>query len=218
MESTMVLLAGLVVSSCVAIQLASRLAVQQSGNTSKPETDSEHVKAKQQQLELDLSYAKAYLRLMEAIQDKFQEANRRQPNTVSPSVIQVTQEGVGEARDRVQLLEKGDLSDAGVCVAIAETELRSAQESLGKAEQANGVLAGLWPRCRSRFSRPMSNWPKAGSKKPATCPPNPRFPGPVSNSDSFARKFTGCDCKWLCCARTTERGRNSDGQQPPSSA
>ena len=173
-----ILLAGLVVSSCVAIQLASRLAAQQSGNTSKPETDSEHVKAKQQQLELDLSYAKAYLRLMEAIQDKFQEANRRQPNTVSPSVIQVTQEGVGEARDRVQLLEKGDLSDAGVCVAIAETELRLRRNRSARQSRRMACWRDLWPRCRSRFSRPMSNWPKAGSKKPATCPPNPRFPCP----------------------------------------
>ena len=136
-----IFLAGLVVASCVAIQLASRLPAQQNDNTSKPATDSDHQKDKQQ-LELDLSYAKAYLRLMAAIQDKFQDANRRQPNTVSPAVTQVIQEGVGEARDRVQLLEKGDLSDAGVCVAIAETELRSTQESLSKAEQANGVAAG----------------------------------------------------------------------------
>ncbi len=137
-----IFLAGLVAASCVAIQLASRLAAQQSDNASKPATDSEHEKEKQKQLELDLNYAKAYLRLMVAIQDKFQDANRRQPNTVSPAVTQVLQEGVGEARDRVHLLEKGDLSDAEVCVAIAEAELRSAQESLGKAEQANGVLAG----------------------------------------------------------------------------
>lgn len=136
-----IFLAGLVACGGVAIQLASRLPAQQDDTAHKPATDSGHEKEKQQ-LELDLSYAKAYLRLVEAIQVKFEEANRRQPNTVSPSVIQVIQEGVGEARDRVQLLEKGDLSDAEISVAIAETELRSAQESLSKAEQANGVTAG----------------------------------------------------------------------------
>ena len=74
---------------------------------------------------------------MEATLEKYQETNRRLPNTIRPSVMQAIQENVREARERVQLAEKDDTSDAEIYVSGAESDLRSAQESLSKAEAAN---------------------------------------------------------------------------------
>ncbi len=137
-----IIVAGLVVCGCLAIQVAGHLAAQQNDIPKKSDKESDSQKERKEELELDARYAKAYLRVMELTQERYQEMNRRQPNTIPLSVMQVIQEGVREARDRAQLVEKGDLGYAEIYVAGAESDLRATQELLRKAEAANAVSAG----------------------------------------------------------------------------
>jgi seryl-tRNA(Sec) selenium transferase len=133
-----IFVAGLMACGFLAIQVASPLSAQQKENAptdSAGKSDKEKEKAKEK--ELDIRYAKGYLKLMQATLEKYQETNRRLPNTIRPSVMQAIQENVREARERVQLAEKDDTSDAEIYVSGAESDLRSAQESLSKAEAAN---------------------------------------------------------------------------------
>jgi hypothetical protein len=92
--------------------------------------------------DLDVRYAKAYLRLMEATLDKYQETNRRQPNTIRRGVIQAIQENVRDARERVTLAEGDNTSDAALYVSSAEADLRAVQESIRKADTANAQRPG----------------------------------------------------------------------------
>ena len=126
-----IILAGLAVSGWLAARVASPLVAQQQHDAAPSDKDSSTER------ELDLRYAKAYLRLMEATLNKYQETNRRQPNTIRRGVIQAIQENVREARERVQLAESDDASHAEIYVSSAEADLRAAQESLRKAEAAN---------------------------------------------------------------------------------
>jgi seryl-tRNA(Sec) selenium transferase len=87
-------------------------------------------------------YAKAYLKLVEATLAKYQETNRRQPNTIRRGVIQAIQENVRQAQERVQLAGPDDTSHAETYVASAEARLQSAQESLRKAEATNTQRPG----------------------------------------------------------------------------
>lgn len=134
--------AGLVACSCVAIQVARPLTAQQNGDAGKSDKDSERQKETKQQLNLDAHYADAYLRLMDATLRKYEDANRRQPNTIPASVMHVIQDGARDARVRAQMLEKADSTDAEVYIACAESELRGAQESLERAENANREAPG----------------------------------------------------------------------------
>ena len=93
-----ILVAGLVACGGVAIHVASPLAAQQNSGANKSDKDSDQEKVGKQERELDARYAKAYQRLMEVTLEQYQETNRRQPNTISSSVMQVIQEGAGEAR------------------------------------------------------------------------------------------------------------------------
>ncbi len=95
-----VFVAGLVVCGCLAIQVAGHLAAQQNDIPKKSDKEFDSQKERREELELDARYAKAYLRVMELTQERYQEMNRRQPNTIPLSVMQVIQEGVREARAR----------------------------------------------------------------------------------------------------------------------
>ena len=133
---------GLVACGGVAIQVAGPLAAQQDDSARKSDRDSVPEKEKKQERELDARYAKAYQRLMEVTLEQYQETNRRQPNTIPSSVMQVIQEGAREARDLAQFGEKGNMPNAEIYVSGAESELRAAQESLHKAENAIRVSPG----------------------------------------------------------------------------
>jgi hypothetical protein len=137
-----ILVAGLAACGCVAIQVAGPLAAQQNESAGKSDENRDREREKKQERELDVRYTKAYLRLMDVTLEQYQETNRRQPNTIPFSVMQVIQEGAREARDRAQFGEKGNLATAEIYVSGAESELRAAQESLRRAENANRVSAG----------------------------------------------------------------------------
>ena len=92
--------------------------------------------------DLDIRYATAYLQLVEATLEKYQETNRRQPNTIRRGVMSAIEENVREARDRVNLAKSDDASHADIYVSSAEADLRAAQESLRKAEAANAQRQG----------------------------------------------------------------------------
>lgn len=134
--------AGLVACYCVAIQVARPLTAQQNDGAGKSDKDSEREKETKQQLGVDARYADAYLRLMEATLQKYEDANRRQPDTIPASVMQVIKDGVRDARDRAQILKKADSTDAEICIVRAESELRAAMESLQRARNANGETPG----------------------------------------------------------------------------
>jgi len=126
-----IIVAGLAVSGWLAARVAAPIFAQQQDDAAPSD------KASSTEKELDRRYAKAYLRLMEATLNKYQETNRRQPNTIRRGVIQAIQENVREARERVQLAESDDASHAEIYISSAEADLRAAQESLRKAEAAN---------------------------------------------------------------------------------
>jgi hypothetical protein len=98
--------------------------------------------AAQQEKELDIRVAEAYLNLMEATLRKYEDTNRRAPNTIRPTIIQGIQDGVRKARERVQLAQGDDISDSQIYVSSAEGDLRLAEDALSKAEAANRRLAG----------------------------------------------------------------------------
>ena len=130
--------AGLIACGWLAAQVATPLAAQQKADARRSDKASD----KDQEHELDVKYAKAYLKLVEATLAKYEDTNRRLPNTIRPSVIQAIQEGVREARERLQLAQSDDVSDSEIYVSGAEAELRAAEESLRKAEAANIQFSG----------------------------------------------------------------------------
>jgi hypothetical protein len=137
-----IVVVGLAACVFVAIRVAGPLAAQQNDTAVKSDKDSELEKEKKQGLELDAQYAKAYLRLMDAILEKYENTNRRQPNTIPASVMQVIQDGARDARDRAEMFGKADPSEAAILVACAESQLRGAQESLRSAENVNAASPG----------------------------------------------------------------------------
>ncbi len=136
-----IVVAGLVACACLAIRVAGPVAAQQNDTAAKSDKDSGQQQEKKQQRELDAQYAKAYLRLMDATLEKYEETNRRQPNTIPASVIYVIKNGARDARDRAQMFDQANPSEATIYVACAEAELRGAQESLQRAEKANSGSA-----------------------------------------------------------------------------
>jgi hypothetical protein len=134
-----ILVAGLVACACLAIQATSRLPAQQESSAGKSETESDQENVKKQERELDVRYAKAYLQLTQVTLDKYQDLDRSHPGTIPPNVMRVIQEGVREARDRVQLVGTTNSGDAEIYVSGAESELHAAEESLREAESANAA-------------------------------------------------------------------------------
>jgi hypothetical protein len=122
-----------VLTLCVglAAQVAAPLFAQQKDDVQPSDKD------RQTEQELDVQYAKAYLKLVEATLAKYQETNRRSPNTIRRGVITAIEENVRTAGDRVKLAESDDVSDAQIYVSSAEARLRASQESLRKAESVN---------------------------------------------------------------------------------
>ncbi|HEY4308407.1 MAG TPA: hypothetical protein VGN12_03045 [Pirellulales bacterium] len=98
--------------------------------------------AAQQEKELDIRVAEAYLNLMEATLRKYEDTNRRAPNTIRPTIIQGVQDAVRKARERVQLAQGDDINDSQIYVSSAEGDLRLAEDALSKAEAANRRLSG----------------------------------------------------------------------------
>lgn len=91
--------------------------------------------------ELNIRYAQSYLKLVEATLERFEETNRRVPNSIRRGVMQAVEDAVREARVRVQLAESGGERDAEVYVSSAEDLLRRAQAALSKANAVNARVA-----------------------------------------------------------------------------
>jgi hypothetical protein len=134
--------AGLLACGWLAAQIATPSAAQQKSEASESDKAAQKAAEKKKEQELDVKYAKAYLKLVEATLEKYEDTNRRLPNTIRPSVIQAIQEGVREARERLQLAQRDDVSDSEIYVSGAESDLRTAEESLRKAEAANIQFSG----------------------------------------------------------------------------
>jgi len=129
-----IFVAGLAVCGLFAAQATSPTSAQQKTDSgAKSDKDSD----KESEHDLDVRYAESYLKLVEATLAKYQYTNTKLPNTIRPAVMQAIQEGVREARDRVQLAKSDDASDAEIYVSSAASELRLAQDALRKAENAN---------------------------------------------------------------------------------
>jgi hypothetical protein len=92
--------------------------------------------------ELNIRYAKAYLALMEATLARYEEMNRNAPNTVRATVIQAIQEGVRDARERVQQTQSDEANDSAIYVTHAEAELRVSEEILKRSEAAVARRSG----------------------------------------------------------------------------
>ncbi len=92
--------------------------------------------------ELDVRYAKAYRSLTEATLHKYEDTNRRAPNTIRPTIMQGLQESVRKARERVQMAEGDEKNHGDIYVVSAEAELRLAEQALRSAEDANRRRSG----------------------------------------------------------------------------
>jgi hypothetical protein len=137
----LIVAAGLGACLYSAIRVAGPVAAQQTDAAGKADKNSDQQKEKNQQIELDARYAKAYLRLMDATLDNYEEMNRRQPNTIPPNVMHIIRNGARDARDRAQMSEKADPNDAEILLACAESELRGAEASWRRVEDANAAAA-----------------------------------------------------------------------------
>ncbi len=104
----------------------------------KAEADtSDSTSASDQERELEIRYAQAYLKVMEATLAKYDELNRRLPNTIRATVIQDIRDATRKAQERVQLAQSDEVGDAQVYVASAEANLRVAEDALRIAQAAN---------------------------------------------------------------------------------
>jgi len=135
----LIIAAGVGACLCVAIRVAGPVAAQQTDTAGKAVKNSDQEKEKKQQLELDAKYAKAYLRLMGATLESYEEANRRQPNTIPTNVMHVIRNAARDARDRAQMLEKVDPNDAEILLACSESELNIAEASWRRVKDANAA-------------------------------------------------------------------------------
>lgn len=136
------LVAVFVACGWLTAQIATPLLAQHKDAAASTDKNSGQEKDPQKEKDLDVKYAKAYLALMEATMAKYQETNRRLPNTIRPSVVRALQESVREAQERLQLAEHDDVSDAEIYVSSAQSDMREAEEAIRKAEAANLQFAG----------------------------------------------------------------------------
>ena len=133
-----IIVAALAVCIVPAAHWATPLAAQQKDDQGGSDKQSE----KKKEQELDVRYAKAYLRLAEATLAKYEAANRKLPRTIRPSVMDALKEEVREAQERVQLAESDDTSDVDIFVSSADMDLHEAQVALDKAERTNLQQSG----------------------------------------------------------------------------
>jgi TolA-binding protein len=122
----------------MAVQFTAPLSAQQKDGTGESGERTKEV-AKS---DLDVRYAKAYLALLQATLDRYEEMNRNAPNTIRPTVIQAIQEGVRDARERVQQMESVETNESAIYVTHAEAELRVSEEVLKRSEAAVARRAG----------------------------------------------------------------------------
>lgn len=132
-----IVVSGLFMSGCFWACFASTLHGQPEPAAKKPEAGA----AADAERELNIRYAEAYLKMMEATLERHLESNRVMANTVRPSVIENLQSAVAKARDRVELARGDESASARVLVTSAEGKLRMAEEVLRRAEAANNRRA-----------------------------------------------------------------------------
>ncbi len=135
--SVMISVLGLFVGACLWGQVATPLSGGQQDESAKSEAKSDT----DQEKEIDIRYAEAYLKVMQATLAKYEETNRRAANTIRPSIIEGIQAGVQKARERVQLAKSDETEDSQIYVTSAEANLRMAEEALRRAQAANARSA-----------------------------------------------------------------------------
>lgn len=91
--------------------------------------------------QLNVRYAQAHLNLVEARLAELVDRNRRAPNTIRPAAIQLAQESVGKARQRLESARNESANESQAYVVRAEAELRAAEQELARAEKINQRLA-----------------------------------------------------------------------------
>ena len=128
--------AGLVACGWLTAQLsAPSQADAQNDSKDKPKQNSSE--------EIEVRYAQAYVKLMEAELAKLNFSNRAVPGTIRPAVLEAAQVAVREAQDRVKLAKKSDdIPDHEIYVDAAKSDLKYAEDSLRKAEAANLKFGG----------------------------------------------------------------------------
>jgi hypothetical protein len=131
-----ILFCGLMVCACLVMQMASPLRGQQKND---PASSAASPTASEER-ELRIRYAQAHLKLMEARLAELEATNRRSPNTIRPAAIQLVQEYVGKARERLKAAQSDEPNASQVYVAAAEAELRLVDEKLRRAEAVNKRL------------------------------------------------------------------------------
>ena len=93
--------------------------------------------------EVNVRYAQAYVKLMEAEVAKLNFSNRAVPGTIRPAVLEAANVALREAQDRVKLAQKSDdIPDHEIYVQAAKSDLRYAEESRRKGEAANLKFGG----------------------------------------------------------------------------
>jgi hypothetical protein len=131
-----ILLCGLMVCAWLVTQMASPLRGQPNNDTAKSAASPTASEGK----ELRIRYAEAHLKLMEARLAEFEAINRRNPNTIRPAAIQLIQEYVAKARERLKATQSDEPNDSRVHVVAAEAELRLVDEKLRRAEEVHRRL------------------------------------------------------------------------------
>ena len=132
-----VMVSGLLLCGWLGTQIVSPLLAQQDAEPGKFAAPV----AQNGDKELNVRYAQAYLKLMEAHLAELEDRNRRNPNTIRPAAIQLVQDSVGKARVRLKSAQNDGTNFSEFYVLRAEADLRSAEESLRKAEAVNKRVA-----------------------------------------------------------------------------
>ena len=159
--------AALVACGLVTVQVAAPLLAQQKDNAPAS------ADASNAERDLDVAYAQAYLRLMEATLNKYQETNRKQPNTIRRGVITAIEENVRNARERVTLAEGDNTSDAALYVSSRSRSARCKNRSARPTQPTRSDPAPSANR-KSTASRRISTWPRCAWKGRDIWPPNRR--------------------------------------------
>jgi hypothetical protein len=131
-----ILLCGLMACAWLVTQTPSPLRGQQNNEANKSAASP----TASEQKELRIRYAEAHLKFMEARLAELEATNRRNPNTIRPAAIQLVQEYVGKARERLKAAQSDEPNDSRVHVATAEAELRLVDEKLRRAEAVHKQL------------------------------------------------------------------------------
>ncbi len=131
------LLSGILILSWLSTQIVSPLLAQQNTDAGKAEASA----AADEERELNIRYAQAYLKLMEARLAEFEQRNRRVSNTILPAATQLAKEYVTKAKVRLDAAENNDASESRIYVVRAEAALRSAEAELRRAVEVNKKLA-----------------------------------------------------------------------------